>query len=112
MAWFRAGHREYMVASREEVLDYIRSSRSRLRRRYRIRRIALIGSFARGEQTAESDIDFLVDIEENTPDLYELKRELRREMEEKLGRPVEIASERYLKPYYRAEILRDAIYVE
>ena len=101
-----------MVVKRQEILDYIRSNRGHLRSRYRVRRIALIGSFARAEQKPESDIDLLVDIEENTPDLFQVKRDLRRELEERLGRPVEIASERYLRPYYRARILQEAIYVE
>jgi len=101
-----------MVERQEEIIDYIRSQRSRLSERYHIRRIALIGSFARDEQTDESDIDLLVDIEENTPHLYEAKKELRREFEQRFGRRVEVASERFLKPYYRQQILREAIYVE
>ncbi len=101
-----------MVSSREEILDYIRSQRAHLRRRYHIRKIALIGSFARGEATAGSDVDLLVDIEENTPNLYEVKKHLKAELEARFGRPVEVASERYLKPYYRAQILEEAIYVE
>ena len=97
--------------SRQEVLDYISANRERFRREFHIRRMALIGSFARNEQTAESDVDLLVDIEENTPDLYSLKRNLRKLLESQFGRSVEIASERYLKPCFRQEILNEAIYV-
>lgn len=101
-----------MVPSPEEILEYIHSHKAHLHHRYRIRKIALIGSFARGEQTPDSDIDLLIDIEENTPNLHALKRDLKRELEERFGRPVEVASERYLKPYYRKQILQEAIYVE
>lgn len=96
---------------REDILGYIYSHKEYFHRQYHIRKIALIGSFARNEQNADSDIDLLVDLEENTPYIYEVKRSLKQELEQHFGRPVEIASERYLKPYYREHILREAIYV-
>ena len=98
------------VEDKEEILSYLRSQKERLRRCYHVRAIALIGSFARGAQGARSDIDFLVDLEETTPDIYRAKRELRAELELRFGRPVEIASVRYLKPYCREMVLREAIY--
>ena len=98
------------VEDKEEILSYLRSQKDRLGRRYHVRAIALIGSFARGAQGAQSDIDFLVDLEETTPDIYRVKRDLRAELERRFGRPVEIASVRYLKPYCRERVLREAIY--
>ena len=99
------------VQKREDILSYIGSRKTILKNQYHVRKIALIGSFARNEQTSESDIDLLIDLEENTPKIYEVKRSLRKELEEQFGRKVEIASERYLRPYYKKEILQDAIYV-
>ena len=99
------------VGNRQQILDYINSNKSRLRTEYHVRRIALIGSFAREEQTPESDVDLLLDLEPGTPDIHMMKRKLRMELETEFGRNVELASERYLKPYYREEILREAIYV-
>jgi hypothetical protein len=99
------------VGNRQQILDYINSNKGRLQSEYHVRKIALIGSFARDEQRPDSDIDLLVDLEPDTPDIYQTKRRLRREFETAFGRAVELASERYLKPYYREEILREAIYV-
>jgi len=99
------------VNSRQDIVAYIESHRDQLRSKFHVRRIALIGSFARDEQTAESDVDLLLDLEEGTADIYRLKRDLKAELERQFGRPVELASERYLKPYYRKEILQEAIYV-
>jgi predicted nucleotidyltransferase len=56
-------------------------------------------------------VDILVDLESAVPNIHRLKRQLRTELERAFGRRVEIASERYLKPYYREEILREAVYV-
>jgi predicted nucleotidyltransferase len=100
-----------MVNNRQEIIAYIDSYRGQLRAKYHVRKIALIGSFARDEQTANSDVDLLVDLEEGTADIYQLKRNLKDELERHFGRPVELASERYLKSYYRTQILQEAIYV-
>jgi predicted nucleotidyltransferase len=97
--------------SRAEVVAYLRQHRDRITRDYHLRRIAIIGSFARGEERPESDVDILVDLEPGVPDIHRLKGRLRSELERAFGRKVEIASERYLKPYYREEILREAVYV-
>jgi len=99
------------VGNRQQILDYINSNKGRLQFEYHVRKIALIGSFARNEQRPDSDIDLLVDFEQDTPDIYHTKRRLSRELETAFGRAVELASERYLKPYCREEILREAIYV-
>jgi predicted nucleotidyltransferase len=99
------------VGNRQQILDYINSNKNRLRTEYHVRKIALIGSFAREEQTPESDVDLLLDLEPDTQDIHMMKRRLRMELETEFGRSVELASERYLKPYYKEEILREAIYV-
>ena len=97
--------------AKEEILKYLNSQKQHFREKYRVRKIALIGSFARNEQNAHSDIDILVDIEEGTPNIFELKCSLKKDLEQRFGRKIEIASERYLKPFYRTEILHEAEYV-
>jgi uncharacterized protein len=99
------------VNSRQEIVDFIDLHRDHLRIKFHVRKIALIGSFARDEQTADSDVDLLIDLEEGIADIYHLKRNLKEELEQQFGRPVELASERYLKPYYKKQILQEAIYV-
>lgn len=100
-----------MVGSKQEILTYLTTQKERLREKYHVRRVAVIGSFARDEQSATSDIDLLLDLEKGTANIYEIKRTLKMQFERDLGRPVELASERYLKPYYKEEILREAIYI-
>ncbi len=98
--------------TRRQILDYLAAQMPRLRASYHVRKIALIGSFARDQQTPSSDVDLLVDLAEDTPNIYQVKERLRAELESQFGRSVEIASERYLKPYYRKQILQEAIYVQ
>lgn len=98
--------------SRQDIIRRLNSKKKHYLQKYHVKKIALIGSFARNEQNPQSDIDLLIDIEEGTPDIFELKRALRSELEKDFGRKVEVVSERYLKPFYREEILNEAVYVE
>ena len=98
------------VQDRDQILRYLKTHKDYLRKEYHIISVALIGSFSRNEQTPTSDVDLIVDFEPETPAIFELKAGLREELQTRFGRTVEIASRRYLKPYYRDEILAEAIY--
>ena len=57
----------------------------------------LFGSFARGEETKESDIDLLVQFDHSSPiDLFAYAR-MHRELEERLGRKVDLVEEGTLR---------------
>jgi predicted nucleotidyltransferase len=43
--------------------------------------------------------------------MHDLKDSLKKYLSDSLGRSVDIAREKYLKPYAREQILRDAVYV-
>lgn len=58
----------------------------------------LFGSFARGEETANSDVDLLVAFDHSTPiGLFAYAR-MHRELEERLGRKVDLVEEGTLRP--------------
>lgn len=84
----------------------LRALRPSLTTEKRIRRLRVFGSFARGEETPESDIDLLVEFE-HTPGLFEFAR-LRRELSETLGRRVDLVTPDALHPLLRDAILREA----
>lgn len=50
--------------TQEEILQTLRSEIPYLRNRYGVERIAVYGSFAKGVQTKESDVDILVKLKE------------------------------------------------
>ncbi|MBK6857692.1 MAG: nucleotidyltransferase family protein [Microthrixaceae bacterium] len=81
---------------RQEILDVVR--------RHRGRSVALFGSVARGDETASSDVDLLVDFEADSS-LFDLLH-LQDELSALLGCPVDVVSARALKPrdeHIRAE---------
>lgn len=98
--------------NREEILSYLKNHRDFLSEKYSLECIALIGSISRNEYSEESDVDLVVRFRPGTLRIHRLKQQLRSNLEEVFGRPVQIISEKYLRPYYREEILREAVYVE
>lgn len=82
-----------------------------LEQEFGVSRIGLFGSYATGKAVPDSDVDILVSFRQNLPHLYERKSALRSYLELSLNRPVDLCSEKHLKPYFRDCILKQAIYV-
>jgi hypothetical protein len=93
------GIQELLQAKREEIL--------RIAAQHGARNVRVFGSVARGEADEASDIDFLVELEPGRTlfDLGGLLMDLR----ELLGREVDVATERGLKPRIRERVLREAV---
>jgi predicted nucleotidyltransferase len=71
-----------------------------------ILRLRLFGSFARGDQSPASDIDFIADFADRKS-LLDLVR-IEREFSERLGRKVDLLTEAALSPHLRERILKDS----
>ena len=68
--------------------------------------VRVFGSVARGENTPESDIDFLVNLEAGRS-LMDLAR-LLRELSTLLGYPVDVVTEAGLRPRIKPQVLKEA----
>ena len=67
----------------------------------------LFGSYARGEQTEDSDMDLMVKFDRSLPiGLFAFMR-MHRELEEKLGRKVDLVEEGTLRPAAQLTANRD-----
>lgn len=94
----------------QDIEDQLRADLPYLRERYAVERLGLCGSFVRGEQTGESDVDLLVTFTE-TPDLLEFVN-LKRHLEDLLGREVDLGMPTALKEGPAADnIRREARYL-
>ena len=91
------------------ILSDLRRLQPELKRRYPIREIGVFGSYARGEETPDSDLDLLVDLGPGLTliDLAGLELEL----SDRLGLPVELAIKDALKPRIQGRILAEAVIV-
>lgn len=78
---------------------------------YGVKRVALFGSMARGEESPESDIDLLITLKprEERPPLGLRWFGLEQDLGELLGRQVEMVTDEALKPRMRPYIERDLV---
>ncbi|MBI3801349.1 MAG: nucleotidyltransferase family protein [Deltaproteobacteria bacterium] len=69
--------------------------------------VRVFGSVARGEARPDSDIDLLIEKGPTTSSWFPAGLVL--DLEEVLGRRVEVVTERALHPYLRDRVLREAV---
>lgn len=97
--------------TKEQIIAQLSENKEFLQSKFYLESIALFGSYARNENTKESDIDLLVTFNNKTNDLYSVKNELRTYLHDLLKSDVDICNEKYIKPFYKTQILSEAIYV-
>jgi hypothetical protein len=69
--------------------------------------VRVFGSVARGDDRPDSDVDLLVDVGTTTSSWFPAGLIL--DLEQILGRPVEIVTEKGLNPHLREHVLREAV---
>jgi predicted nucleotidyltransferase len=90
---------EQVYEKRDEIL--------RIAAKHGARDVRIFGSVARGDADEDSDVDLLVEVGPTTSSWFPAGLIL--DLEELLGRPVEVVTERGLSPYLRDRVLREAI---
>jgi predicted nucleotidyltransferase len=89
------------------VVERIASIREELSERYTVVRIGVFGSFARGDENRESDVDVVVELAQPTFDHY---MDLKFRLEEVLQRPVDLVMAETMKPRLKPIIEREVVY--
>lgn len=69
--------------------------------------LGLFGSYARGEETQQSDIDLMIDFDE-TKSLFDLA-DIKIQLQEKLGKKVELSMRGHIKESLKSYINKDLI---
>ena len=86
--------------SREFLADFCK--------RYFVRKLSLFGSALREELRKDSDIDLLVEFDENhVPGLFTIAH-MENELSEKMGRKVDLRTPEDLSRYFRNEVVHHA----
>lgn len=96
------------MKTKESILQTLRSMKSDLAKEYHVRSLALFGSYSRGDQTEESDVDILVEFETPISGLTFVS--LAETIERKMGLPVDVVPADGVKPRYLNFIQKDLVY--
>lgn len=99
------------MTQKDDILNYLASNKELFRNQFSIIKIGIFGSFARGQQTENSDIDIIFEMPRGTEDIFEKKEQLRTMLKDYFHREIDICRERAIKPLFKELILKDAIYV-
>lgn len=93
-----------------DILYFLRHNKPYICEQFYCSQIGLFGSFARNEQTEDSDIDILVRFKDDAPDLYGLEMGLKEYLKRQFEKEIDICSEKWIKPVFKPLVLKDAIY--
>ena len=93
--------------TKESIISTLAAGKQALIKRYGIKEIGIFGSYARGEQDRQSDVDILVDFSRSLS-LLEFVH-LENELSELLGIKVDLVMKTALKPRIGKHILEEVV---
>ena len=91
----------------EQIMEFLKGQKDEITKRFGVQRIGLFGSHVRGEATARSDVDILVEMKQPRFDNY---MDLKFYLEEHLGKPVDLVLADSIKPRLKPIITREVTY--
>ena len=95
---------------RDKIIESLHYNRELLTR-FHVRSLSIFGSVVRGEARTGSDIDLLVEFEQDAPiGLFEFVR-LKQELSALLGMKVDLGMPDALHPALKENILKEAVHV-
>lgn len=106
----KIGREGTMTMNRTRILEMLAERQQEIAARYGVKRLALFGSAARDELGASSDVDVLVEFA--GPATFGAYMDLKFYLENLLGRPVDLVTDKALRdelrPYVEKEMIRVA----
>ena len=96
-----------MKKNLREIETILKKHKSKLKEKFKVKKIGVFGSYARGEDNGASDVDILVELYE--PLGWEIV-DLKDYLEEILGLNVDLVTVKALKPQLSRTILNEVVY--
>ena len=95
-----------MLLTKNQIIKKLEENKNKIKS-FGVKKLWLFGSYARGEQDENSDIDFLVEFENKKDTLISLK--LGVFLEDIFDKEVDLGEKEYIKKDYRDFILKECI---
>jgi hypothetical protein len=95
------------MKTKKEIKETLKRFKPILKEKFKVKEIGIFGSWVRGEESEESDVDILVEFYE--PIGWEFI-DFKEFLEEILGRKVDLVTMRALKPQLKEKILKEVVY--
>lgn len=95
------------MISKDQIIDFLRKNKDFLEKNFGITKIALFGSYVRGEETEESDIDLLIEAKEHR---FRNRFRLKEFLEENFGRKVDVCYFDSVRGFIMHHIAKELVY--
>lgn len=96
--------------SLKDIIGNLQRNKRYLYEKFGVTRIGIFGSFIRGENTFSSDIDVVVEMEEDKKNIHSFFA-LKRYLEKETARRIDLGFEHSLKPIVKERIKKQIVYV-
>ena len=97
------------TCSLDSLEENLKKLKPALRRRFKVRRLGIFGSYVRGQARRSSDVDVLVEFSKSI-DLLDFVA-LERYLANQTGVKIDLVSIKALRPEFRSTILNEVIYI-
>lgn len=98
------------MSSLKNIEDTLKRHKDFLKKKYMVKNIGIFGSFVRGEENSDSDLDILIEFEAEANIGLLGFIEIENKLSELLGVKVDLVEKTALKPRIRGHILNEVIY--
>ena len=99
------------MLQQKDIIKYLKAHKKQFAKQFDVIKIGIFGSFARNEQTEESDIDIIIEMPKDTENIFEKRLMLKEFLSKHFSKRVDVCHKRAIKPIFREKILKDVIYV-
>jgi Predicted nucleotidyltransferases len=93
--------------SKEVIIDFLKKNKPRMKKEFGVVKIALFGSYARGEQEITSDIDILIELKTHD---FRKRMKVKHFLEDSFGKKIDIGYFDSLRPGIWRFVQEDLIY--
>lgn len=104
----KAVEEDFLDKMENKKIEEIKPKILKILKRYGVKKAGIFGSYARGEQKKNSDIDLLVEINKKNFSLLDLI-ELEMELEKILKRKVDLLTYNGISPYLKKSIMDNEV---
>ena len=94
----------------KDLISYLRKNKKYFHDKFGVTQMGVFGSFTRDEQTQSSDIDMVIEIENERKNLHNFL-EMKRYLEKETERKIDLGFEHTIKAIVKEKIKKHIIYV-
>lgn len=97
--------------TKNQIITFLKQNKQNFLNKYHITKIALFGSYARGENRKDSDIDILYSLKEGSKFTFDKYMEFENELKNAFNSKIDLINEKKLNPLIKMQAQKDFIYV-